>query len=283
MKHPVYQGRKLSTLTIGLLIGSCALVAIIAPQTVKKSASLLLYPFICVQTNIIQYIHAHRAQRTTVHELTQALDSARKANEALMARIIEHESAYNYMQGIQELLAFKQRYALQGAFCVKILSKTISEQSHGIIIDAGSLQGIQVDMIALYNNVLLGRVVQVYPNYSKVVLVSDRGCKVAAYCSATGASGIHEGCNGQMSVLSKVSHLEHVEEQDLVISSGQGLVFPQGFALGRITHCQQQELFYAITVEPLIDISKLSYCMIISKDMIAASCGNVHTNAEPEQ
>ncbi|MCC7415061.1 MAG: rod shape-determining protein MreC [Epsilonproteobacteria bacterium] len=269
MKHPVYQGRRLSSLTIFLLMFGCLGAAVCAPQLVKKGASACVYPFFYLQHRVVEYGNALSMQRATVHELESTVGQLRQENHQLMARIIEHESAAHYMQGIQELLAFKQRYALDGAHCVKIVSTTISEQSHSMVIDAGSAQGIEPDMIALYNNVLLGRVTHVYPHYSKVVLVSDRGCKVAAYCAATGAHGIHEGCNGVTSLLSKVSHLEKVDEQDLVISSGQGLIFPQGFALGRIVKVQQQDLFYAVTVAPLIELEKLSYCMIISKQMIS--------------
>lgn len=271
MKHPVYQGRRLSSLTIALIVISCVVVGVVAPTAVKKTVSSCMYPLFCLQRTVLNYTSALATRRATVHELENAVQALRQDNNVLMARIIEHESVDHYMRGIEELLAFKRRYELHRAHCVQILSKTISEQSHTLLIDAGSLRGIQVDMIALYNNVLLGRVIEVYPDYSKVVLVSDRGCKVAAYCCATGANGIHEGCNGTTTLLSKVSHLEKVDEQDLVISSGEGLIFPQGFALGRITSREKHELFYTITVCPLIDIAKLSYCMIISKDMIATN------------
>lgn len=269
MKHPVYQGRRLSSLTIALIIISCVAVGVVAPNAVKKTVSLCVYPLFCLQRTMLDYVSGVGARRATLHELETTVQALRHDNDLLMARLIENASIDHYMNGIEELLAFKRRYELHRAHCVQILSRTVSEQSHTLLIDAGSLRGIQVDMIALYNNVLLGRVVEVYPDYSKVVLVSDRGCKVAAYCSATGASGIHEGCNGTTTLLSKVSHLDNVEEQDLVISSGEGLIFPQGFALGRITHSQKHELYYKITISPLIDIAKLSYCMIISKDMIA--------------
>jgi rod shape-determining protein MreC len=269
MKYPIHQERKLSSLTLILLILSCVTLSVVAPTMTKKMVASCLYPVICLQQSILNRVQGYMHRWKSIDELEHRLHRVQEEKQALMARIIEYEATNHYMHGIEELLAFKRRYALEHAYCVPILSKTISEQSHTMLIDAGSLHGIQVDMIALYNNILLGRVTQVYPTYSKVVLISDRDCKVAVYCAATGACGIHEGCNSKTCVVSKVSHLDKVTLDDLVISSGQGSIFPQGFALGRITEYQQQDLFYTITVAPLIDYATLSYCMIISKEMIA--------------
>ena len=36
-------------------------------------------------------------------------------------------------------------------------------------------------MIAVFKDCFLGRVVEVYPWYSKVLLITDPGCKVAVY------------------------------------------------------------------------------------------------------
>lgn len=228
----------------------------------------MVYPFLCIQQTCIKGINYVTTKRLTIDELQASLDGLREENRALMSQLIEQQASTHYMHGIEELCAFKKRYHLDRALCTQILSKTFSEQGHSFLVDAGSVHGVEVDMIALYNNVLLGRVEQVYPYYSKVIAISDRACKVAAYCVTTGATGIHEGCNRGTTLLSHISHLEKVNKDDLVISSGQGLIFPQGFALGRIADITCNGLFYTITVAPLLTVSDLSYCMLLHKNMI---------------
>lgn len=227
-----------------------------------------MYPFVCVQHHCIHSIRSFNEKRASIDELHARLHSLQQHNDALMAQLIEAKAGQHYMHGIEELCAFKKRYQLDRALCVQIIAKTFSEQGHTFLVDAGSVQGVQVNMIALYNNVLLGRVEQVYPYYSKVVAISDKRCKVAAYCVTTGAAGVHEGCNKKITLLSHISHLEKVENNDLVISSGQGFIFPEGFALGRILSTNNNGLFYTIEVQPLLEIEDLSYCMLIHKDMI---------------
>ena len=68
-------------------------------------------------------------------------------------------------------------------------------------------------MIAVFKDCLVGRVVEVYPYYSKVILITDPTCKVAAICTSTNVKGIHEGMLSLTTTkLSFVNHLEEVKK-----------------------------------------------------------------------
>ena len=172
----------------------------------------------------------------------------------------------HYDHDIKELADFKKRYEESHGHIAQILMKHFSDQSHFFLIDIGTRQGIKPDMVAVYKNCLIGKVAEVYPFYSKVVLITDKTCKVAAYCAQTHASGIHEGSNqSEQTMLNHVSHLSVMKEGDLILSSGEGLIFPQGFALGNVMSCKPNGLLYTVHVEPLVDMHALAYCLIIQK------------------
>ena len=65
-----------------------------------------------------------------------------------------------------------------------------------------------------------------------------------------------------------VSHLEAVNVGDDVFSSGEGLVFPKGFALGKVTAADKGDLFYTITIQPALDFQALRYCTLVAKEDI---------------
>ncbi len=143
----------------------------------------------------------------------------------------------------------------------------------------GSSQGIKKDMVALYCNAIVGRVTQVYPWYCKVCLVTDADCKIAALCLSSvalakvgpekGVSGIHEGINDSLyTAMRYISHLESVNVADDVLSSGEGLIFPKGFALGKVVAADKGELFYTITIQPALNFHTLRYCTLIAKENI---------------
>jgi rod shape-determining protein MreC len=151
----------------------------------------------------------------------------------------------------------------------QVLARHFSSSNQFFLVDAGSSHGIKKDMVALYCNAIVGRVAEVYPWYCKVCLITDVDCKVAAVCLKKKASGIHEGINDEsQSIMRYVSHLELVTIGDDVFSSGEGLVFPKGFALGKVVFADKGELFYAITIRPSLDFQTLRYCTLVAKEDI---------------
>lgn len=187
-------------------------------------------------------------------------------NENFVAGNCALKALQAHYEDIEELVNFKKRYSVENVYCAQIIMRNFSDNEHSILVDGGSRQGIVPDMVAVYKNCLVGRVTHVYPYYSKVLLMSDAGCKVAAYCRSSKIRGIHEGMyNKECSLLQFVSHLHEVKKDDVVLSSGEGLVFPQGFGLGKVQACEPNGLYHKITVVPLINVDALHYCYLIKK------------------
>ncbi len=203
-----------------------------------------------------------RFERHSRVELAKQLDTYRNLYEKSQQELIQLKSASNYVQLTQDMREFLQRYKTDTAHFSQILLKNF-EKNHFFIIDAGSHKGITKDMIAVYKDCLLGKVTEVYPYYSKVVLITDPGCKVAACCVSNNVKGIHEGILHETTKLSFVNHLENLKEGDLVISSGEGLIFPRGFGLGKIKRWERDGYTCLVDIEPLIDFKKIDYCTLL--------------------
>jgi len=235
-------------------------------------ASYLTYPVLAFQKSVIEPWHARATNNQSVSELEAKLDHLKNQYQHMCAENISLRVSQKYQNDIYELIDFKQRYNPTFGVIAQVLTKHAADDAHYFLVAAGSQKGVKQDMVAIYKSFLVGKVTEVYPWYSKVSLITDERCKIAAYCEKTNACGIHEGCNGSRATALKfVSHLDTVEPDELVVSSGKGLVFPQGFALGRIKTVTQEELFHVIEVEPLIDLLALDYCMIIDKGTIEAA------------
>ena len=256
----------------------CVLVGIVLFFTVTKrsiyfphriinsTASYLIYPVLVMQHKIVTPVKQWFEKKRTIHELNVCIALLRAERENLLAKNIELSAMLAYRNDIQELLDFKQQYDEKFSCLTQILVKNFSEQAHFFLVDGGSKKGIKIDMVAVFKNCLLGRVIEVYPLYSKVILITDKTCKVASYCKQTNANGIHHG-NNQLDYMTvdHVTHLSSIKEGDCIFSSGEGLVFPRGFALGRVISSKCDGLFYRVKTVPFIDIRSLQYCYIIQK------------------
>jgi rod shape-determining protein MreC len=234
-------------------------------DVIHTVSASITYPFLRLQKIIVDPIKKWSSERVTLAELHATIDTLRTEQEATLAENIRLQSTLAYYKDVEELLAFNERYANKG-YVSQILVKQFSSREHSFLVQGGLTQGITKDMVATYKNNLIGRVVEVYPWYSKVQLITDGACQVAAYCTRTRAQGIHKGAyNNHETLLDFVSHLEKLHVGDLVVSSGQGLVFPQGFALGTIISYVPEDLYQQVRVKPIVDLLAIKYCTLLAK------------------
>jgi rod shape-determining protein MreC len=238
----------------------------IAPRQLELFSSVILYPFLVVERKLIGPINIWWHNYKVYRELKDTLERYKQNNEELQAQIIELQAIGSYKQATKELTDFAKRYSTSNTILAQVLLRNLDEHAHFFLINAGVIQNVTHDMIVVYKNCLVGRISEVYTYHSKVVLITDVSCKIAAYCAANRVQGIHEGTNTVTATrLAFVNHLETIQDRDLILSSGEGLVFPQGFALGRIKTYKPDGLYYSITLEPLLDFTTLDYCFIMQK------------------
>lgn len=237
-------------------------------DVVHRVSSYLMYPLLVAQNAIVSPVKKY-FEKKRAHEELETLVAALQAEcQDLHEQNIQLNGTLSYVHETSELVSFKQKYNVKKSILVQVLARHFSDHGHYYFIDKGAQSGVQENMVAVYKNCLLGKVVEVFPYYSKVLLITDKTCKVASYCAHTQSTGIHEGCNKESETgMRYVTHLTQIEPDDLVLSSGQGLVFPKGFALGTIKKCQPDGLFYDVTIEPLMDMRKVEYCYIIQKGL----------------
>jgi rod shape-determining protein MreC len=237
-----------------------------AQNAARTITSYTVYPFLKAQYFIMNPIKNLMGRIQRISDLQELVEKLGQEKEGLIAQNVALQSLVQYMNDTQELVDFKERYKGFHCHLAQVILKQFSDQGHYYIVDFGSRHGAVVDMVAVYKNCLVGRVTEVFPLFSKVVLLTDRSCKVAAFCAHTKTNGIYEGMNNeQIAALMHVSHLDSLQKNDLVISSGQGLVFPRGFGLGRIRYFDIDGVSYMVRLSPLLDFEKLAYCYLLQK------------------
>ena len=255
-------------LSAGVLTALLAVNQFLLPLNfvVNAAASGFLYPVLLVQRFVVLPTKRFFKRRESYETLEQAHKGLQQKYRESLADNVQLRASSFFCDQISELVDFKKRYDFSDAVTAQVIFKQFSPEFHFFLIDKGVRHGVRPDDVVVHKNFLIGRVTQVYPLYSKLTLVTDKSCKVAAYCSKTGASGIHVGANDvSVTMLQRVSHLSSVQEGDLVISSGEGLVFPQGFGLGRIKAAMIEGLSFSISVDSLVNLREINYCVVMHK------------------
>lgn len=237
-----------------------------SPGSIEHVVSYLLYPVLVVQKQIVTSFKQYRLRMQDTEDVYAKFLEISEKNESLKSRITELEASHEFMEQTKELVEFQKKYDMKYACLSQIIFKRLSEHEHIIMVDKGLHHGIMKDMVAVYANNLMGKVVEVYPYYSTVMLVTDKRCNVSVYCAFMKTKGILQGANssGHM-FLTHVDRLQEIQNKDLLISSGEGTVFPQGFRVGTIESFVPDGVHYKIIVTPSCAVDELDYCYLLQK------------------
>jgi rod shape-determining protein MreC len=144
----------------------------------------------------------------------------------------------------------------------KVLSDKGSPFLKSIIISKGSKHGINLGMIAMDEEYLVGKVIEVNYLSSRVLLLSDLNSKIPVIIEPDGLLSILSG-TGQNYAIIQYSHkkYEDIQNQSIIYTSGTSGLFKAGIPIGKIN---DNLLNDKKTVEFFSDFSQLKFVKIFS-------------------
>lgn len=129
--------------------------------------------------------------------------------------------------------------------------------------DDGVRKGLCVVTIKEGQELLLGRVIDIFPSSSIVLLVTDKSSLIPAMLAETCEKGVLVGEQGNLSLSFIESHIDPKPKEDVVtVETGD---IPSGILIGEVGKVgpKKMGLFREIRVRPGFDISKLREVLVI--------------------
>jgi rod shape-determining protein MreC len=100
--------------------------------------------------------------------------------------------------------------------------------------------------------------IQVASGTSRIQLITDPSSSVGAMLKQEGVSGILSGLGGEICVLKFLPVRTNVKKDDVVVTSGQDGIFPEGLPIGKVTRLLKESEYYrSAEVVPLQNFSSL--------------------------
>jgi rod shape-determining protein MreC len=138
--------------------------------------------------------------------------------------------------------------------------------SHQIVINKGAIDSVFTGQSVLDENGIIGQIIEVGTTNSRVLLISDVTHAIPARVSRNNVTVVVSGI-GDMNELSleHVPHSTDIKEGDILISSGLGKVFPQGYPIGTIRSIVRDESqpFALIKVAPSAKLDRIKYLLLL--------------------
>ncbi|GAB3027389.1 rod shape-determining protein MreC [Bowmanella dokdonensis] len=138
--------------------------------------------------------------------------------------------------------------------------------SHQIMINKGTLQGVYEGQPVLDDRGIVGQVMQVGTTTSRVLLIADvtHGVPVRIMRNDVRLVASGSGTLNRL-VINHVPHSTDIETGDILVTSGLGEVFPEGYPVGRITAVLRDESrpFAQVQAEPAAQLDRLKYLLLL--------------------
>jgi rod shape-determining protein MreC len=199
------------------------------------------------------------------------LVGVRRENAVLQQQLEEHkqrevrfQEAQQALTRLEVLLDLKRQVALP-VIGARVIAYDPTLWSRSAIINQGKVQGVKEGLPVLAPQGIVGRIVAVYPEYSKVMLIVDRKSGADAMIQRTRIRGILKGKGGNRCSLEFVPKSADVKVGDLVLASGLVGLYPKGLVFGKVTEANKKNpgVFQEIEVTPNVDLSTLEEVLVV--------------------
>jgi len=157
-----------------------------------------------------------------------------------------------------------------------------------VVINKGALDGIYIGQPVLNEQGVVGQIVDVSATYSRVLLISDITHGIPVRVQRNDIRAIANG-SGELNglTLPYVPHSTDIQTGDVLVTSGLGGVFPEGYPVATITDFTYQvgQPYAQVEANPIVALERIRYVLLIWDDEDnSAEDNNVEstTNADKE-
>ncbi len=175
---------------------------------------------------------------------------------------------------LREMLSFKEKSSY-GLLPAEVTARDPSGWFSTVVINRGYSDGVARDMAVINNDGLVGSIISVSRNSSKVLLLTDSRRAVSGVVRDSrdsGVIGFVEGSVEQPGYCRMINILREAEIKtgDVVLTSGMGGVFPPGLVIGQVMETGDDEyglLKYAL-IKPMVNFSRLEEVFVVKSTNI---------------
>lgn len=186
-----------------------------------------------------------------------------KENRELGSQLQQVEEFHLQNKRLRELLAFVDDID-RPALPAQVIGEDASSWARTVTIDKGTRAGLRNGLPVVAAEGVVGRIIKVAPNSSRVLLITDASSAIAALIQRTRTRGVARGRGVKLSLDYALRDAD-IEVGDLLVTSGMGGVFPKGLTLGSVETVEREEfgLFQRVEIIPAANFSYLEEVLVV--------------------
>ncbi len=199
----------------------------------------------------------------------EAQEEALLAKKQLLAQAL-HASQVDQLllenKQLRALLDLKERVQTQGQVA-QVIYDAADPFTRKVILDKGSISGIQVSSPVMDEAGIVGQVTRVYPLISEVTLIIDKNHSIPVLNNRTGARGVAfgESAGAPLLELRYMAANADIQENDILSTSGVDGVYPAGVPVAKVIKIEKSadSMFARILCDPMGRAQGVRHLMVL--------------------
>ncbi|MDY0131360.1 MAG: rod shape-determining protein MreC [Desulforegulaceae bacterium] len=180
------------------------------------------------------------------------------------ARETKHSELMLENERLRELLKFGKKLKSE-YIAAEVVGRDSGKWFDTIILNRGRKSGVLVSCPVIVPEGIVGQVVSVSKNYSKVLLVTDRMSGVDCLVQSSRGRGVVSGTGENICLFKYFLRKFEVKPGDHLITSGMDKIFPKGLRVGEVINVKRRDsgIFQDVEVRPFVDFERLEEVLIL--------------------
>jgi rod shape-determining protein MreC len=187
-------------------------------------------------------------------ELETEAEEARRLNDLLEFRKQHPESP---------MLTAQVTGSSSAMLAAHVIGGSADPNSHTIFINHGAGDLIRRNMAVITPDGIVGKIVEVFPNASEVLLINDRESGVGAMFVDTRTHGIVKGNGSPYPEMDYIVNDEKVHVGDPIVTSGEDRIFPKGLPVGVVSSTKPANPFQIIKIRSAARLDRLEDVLVL--------------------
>lgn len=254
------------TVTIVLILAG--VLALSLGGYLNNITNTLLSPILAAQEWITIRYNAFQelvSAPTDVTQLRQRNAELEAQVTDLQTQVIDLQQRLSEMEILTALLDFARSQPQNEYEAAAVIAHDPSPFLQYVIINKGSDAGIRQGMPVVSDQGLVGRVVAITSNASRVQLVTDSATQVNVRIQPAETEAVLTGSITGDLVLEMIPQDAAIQPGDLVFTSGLGGNYPSDIMIGQVVSIRQEvtALFQEAALQPVVDFARLEIVLVI--------------------
>jgi rod shape-determining protein MreC len=192
----------------------------------------------------------------------------REENQRLQVEALVLGETMEENRRLRHLLALRSRLPIQ-TLTGEIIAREWGGWVRSLIVNRGRADDIQRLTAVISPEGLVGRVVDVRPGSAVVQVLTDPTSTVGAHTLRSRTPGVVEGePRGTIRFKYMARDATALTVGDLIVTSGQGGLFPRGIPIGRVRVIDDRgaALFHFATLDAVVDFARVDKVLLVTGD-----------------